>query len=88
MDLSSTVAKQLGVESEAKGVVIVSIESGAPSEEANLRRGDVINEINRQRISNLNDFNKIVARIKPGDNVLLFVNRGGRKFYAAVEPQS
>ena len=87
MDLSSTVAKQLGVESEAKGVVIVSIESGAPSEEANLRRGDVINEINRQRITNLNDFNKIVARIKPGDNVLLFVNRGGRKFYAAVEPQ-
>jgi serine protease Do len=88
MDLSSTVAKQLGVESEAKGVVIVSIEPGAPSEEANLRRGDVINEINRQRITNLNDFNKIVARIKPGDNVLLFVNRGGRKFYAAVEPQS
>ena len=87
MDLSSAVAKQLGVETEAKGVVIVSIESGAPSEEANLRRGDVINEINRQRITNLNDFNKIVARIKPGDNVLLFVNRGGRKFYAAVEPQ-
>jgi serine protease Do len=87
MDLSSAVAKQLGVETDDKGVVIVSIESGAPCEEANLRRGDVINEINRQRISNLNDFNKIVARVKPGDNVLLFVNRGGRKFYAAVEPQ-
>jgi serine protease Do len=87
MDLSSAVAKQLGVETEEKGVVIVSIESGAPAEEANLRRGDVINEINRQRITHLNDFNKIVARIKPGDNVLLFVNRGGRKFYAAIEPQ-
>jgi serine protease Do len=87
MDLSSAVAKQLGVESEEKGVVIVNVESGAPAEEAGLRRGDVINEINRQRISNLNDFNKIVAKIKQGENVLLFVNRGGRKFYAALEPQ-
>jgi serine protease Do len=87
MDLSPAVAKQLGVENDEKGVVIVSVDSGAPSEEANLRRGDVISEINRQRITNLNDFNKAVARIKPGDNVLLFVNRGGKKFYAAVEPQ-
>lgn len=87
MDLSPAVAKQLGVDTDDKGVVIVSIETGAPSEEANLRRGDVINEINKQRVTNLNDFNRIVSRIRPGDNVLLFVNRGGRKFYTAVEPQ-
>ncbi|HMK56339.1 MAG TPA: DegQ family serine endoprotease [Dissulfurispiraceae bacterium] len=87
MDLTTTVAKQLGIETDEKGVVIVSVESGAPCEEANLRRGDVINEINRQRVTNLNDFNKIVAKIKPGDNVLLFVNRSGRKFYVAVETQ-
>ncbi|HMK61353.1 MAG TPA: DegQ family serine endoprotease [Dissulfurispiraceae bacterium] len=87
MDLTAAVAKQLGIETDEKGVVIVSVESGAPCEEANLRRGDVINEINRQRITNLNDFNKIVAKIKPGDNVLLFVNRGGRKFYIAVDTQ-
>jgi serine protease Do len=87
MDLGPAVAKQLGLETEEKGVVIVSVESGAPCEEASLRRGDVISEINRQRISNLNDFNKIVARIRPGENVLLFVNRSGRKFYVAVEPQ-
>ncbi len=87
MDLSTAVAKQLGVEAEEKGVVVVNIESGAPAEEAGLRRGDVISEINRQRINNLNDFNKIVARVKPGENALLFVNRGGRKFYTALEPQ-
>ena len=87
MDLNAAIAKQLAVEAEEKGVVIVNIESGAPAEEAGLRRGDVINEINRQRVSNLNDFNKIVARITQGENVLLFVNRGGRKFYTALEPQ-
>jgi serine protease Do len=87
MDLNTAIAKQLGVESDEKGIVIVNIEPGAPADEAGLRRGDVITEINRQRITNLNDFNRIIARIKPGDNVLLLVNRGGRKFYSAIEPK-
>jgi len=88
MDLSAAIAKQLGVESDEKGIVIVNIEPGAPADEAGLRRGDVINEINRQHIANLNDFNRIIARIKAGDNVLLLVNRGGRKFYSAIERSS
>jgi serine protease Do len=87
MDLNTAIAKQLGVESDEKGIVIVNIEPGAPADEAGLRRGDVITEINRQHITNLSDFNRIIARIKPGDNVLLLANRGGRKFYSAIEPK-
>jgi serine protease Do len=85
-DLNSAIAKQLGIEPEEKGVVIMNIDNGAPADAAGLRRGDVISEINRNRISNLNDFNRIIARIKPGDSALLFVNRAGRKFYTTLEP--
>jgi len=86
MDLSVAMAKQLSIEPDEKGVVIVNIDQGAAADDAGLRRGDVITEINRQRISNLNDFNRIIARIKPGDNVLLYVNRIGKKFYSTLEP--
>jgi serine protease Do len=85
-DLTAAIAKQLGIEPDEKGVVLMNIDSGAPADDAGLRRGDVISEINRQRISNLNDFNRIIARIKPGDNALLFVNRAGRKFYTTLSP--
>jgi serine protease Do len=85
-DLSAAIAKQLGIEPDEKGVVIMNIEAGAPADDAGLRRGDLISEINRLRISNVNDFNRIIARIKPGDNALLFVNRAGRKFYTTLEP--
>jgi serine protease Do len=85
-DLNSVIAKQLGIEPDEKGVVVMNIDSGAPADDAGLRRGDVISEINRSRISNLNDFNRIIARIKPGDSALLFVNRSGRKFYTTLEP--
>ena len=87
IDMNAAIAKQLGVEPEEKGVVIVNIEPGAPADDAGLKRGDVITEINRQRITGLNDFNRIIARIKPGDNVLLFVDRIGKKFYTTIEPQ-
>ena len=87
IDLNAAIAKQLGIEQDEKGVVIVNIEPGAAADDAGLRRGDVITEINRQRISNLNDFNRIIARIQPGDNVLLFIDRTGKKFYTTIEPQ-
>jgi serine protease Do len=85
-DLSPAIAKQLGVEADERGVAIMNIDSGAPADDAGLRRGDVISEINRQRIANVNDFNRIIARIRPGDSALLFVNRSGRKFYTTLAP--
>jgi serine protease Do len=86
MDLNPTVAKQLGIDKDERGVVIVNVEPGAPADEGGIRRGDVIGEINRQRITTVSEFNRIAARLNPGDGVLLFVNRGGRKFYQTLEP--
>lgn len=87
MDLNAAIAKQLGIDRDEKGVVIVKIEPGTPAEDAGVRKGDVIQEIDKQRINNVNEFNKIVSKIRPGNTVLLFVNRSGRRFYAAVPPQ-
>jgi serine protease Do len=87
IDLNSNIAKQLGVDKDEKGVVIIKVEPGSSAGEAGIRKGDVIQEIDRQRISNLNEFNKVVSKIKPQDTVLLFINRSGRKFYATLQPQ-
>ncbi len=84
-DLTPLIARQLGVGSEEKGVVVVKIEHGSPADEAGIRKGDIIQEIDRQEIRNLNDFNKIISRLGVKDTVLLFINRGGRKFYVTVQ---
>ncbi|MCI0469629.1 MAG: PDZ domain-containing protein, partial [Nitrospirae bacterium] len=68
-------------------VVVARIEPGSQSEEIGLKRGDVLLEIDRQKIKNLNDLNRVSSKIKKGDTVLLFINRGGRRFYATI-PQS
>jgi serine protease Do len=84
MDLSREIARQLGLHKDEKGVVVVRVETGSQAEEAGIRKGDVVQEVDKKKIDGLNDYNKAVSGVRSGDPVLLFVNRGGKKFYVTV----
>lgn len=83
-ELTREIARQLGTGFEEKGVVIVRIEPGSAADDAGLKKGDVIQEIDRKRITGIEDFRRITAAVPPGETSLLFVNRGGRKFYLTL----
>ncbi len=85
MELTREIAKQLGLSKNEKGVVIVNVEPYSAAEDAGLRKGDVIQEINKKRVRGLDDFNRIVPGIKKGDTALLFINRGGNKLYVTLK---
>jgi serine protease Do len=84
MDLTKEISRQLGLSRDEKGVVIVRVEPGSAAEDAGLRKGDVIQEINRKKIERIDQYNKSAAGIRQGDTVLLFIDRGGKKFYVTV----
>jgi serine protease Do len=88
MDLNPDIAKQLGISREEKGVVIVGVEPDSSADEAGLKKGDVIQEMNRKVVNSLRDFNNIVSGIKDGDTVLLFINRGGNRLYITLKAYS
>ncbi|MCK5645054.1 MAG: PDZ domain-containing protein, partial [Gammaproteobacteria bacterium] len=85
MTLTNDIARQLDLEGDETGVVVVGVKAGSPSEEAGLKRGDVIHEIDRVRVTDMEDFNRIASQIRPDETVLMFINRGGRKSYIAVQ---
>jgi len=64
---------------------VVRVEPGSSVEDAGLRKGDVIQEIDRKKIISLDDYIRIVATIHSGDTVLMFINRDGKKFYVTVK---
>ncbi|MBI5639771.1 MAG: DegQ family serine endoprotease [Nitrospirae bacterium] len=84
MELTKEIARQLGLRKEETGVVVVRVEPGSSAEEAGIRKGDVIQEMDRKKIDSLAHYNKAISGIRPGDTVLLFINRGGKKFYVTL----
>ena len=85
MDLTKEIARQLGLGANEKGVVVVKVEQGSGADDVGLKKGDVIQEIDKKKVAGLGDFNSITSSIEPGDTTLLFINRGGRRFYITIK---
>lgn len=85
MDLSKEIARQLGLGANEKGVVVVRVEPGSTADEAGLKKGDVVQEIDKKKVAGVADFNKVASSIEAGETTLLFVNRGGRRFYITLK---
>ncbi|HEU4618576.1 MAG TPA: DegQ family serine endoprotease, partial [Gammaproteobacteria bacterium] len=64
-DLTPELAQQLGVQ-QTQGAVVASVQPGSAAEEAGLQRGDIIEEVNRQKIRSAEDLVGIVRSLKSG----------------------
>jgi len=84
IELTKEAARQLGLHRDEKGVVIIRVEPGSAAEEAGLRKGDVIQEIDRKKVDGLKDYDRAVSGVRPGNSALLFINRGGKRFYITL----
>jgi serine protease Do len=84
-ELTPQLASELQVPSGTRGVVVTSVAPGSAAAEANLRRGDVITQVNRKPVSNQQEFEQAVGSAT--GPVLLLVNRGGGSVFVAIEPE-
>jgi len=65
------------------GVIVARVEEESAAAEAGLQRGDVVREVNRQRIRSMQDFERATQGIKPGDRVTMLLQRGPQPLYVA-----
>ena len=68
-------ASEVGIDKEVGGVMVSSIKGDSPAQEKGLMVGDVILEINKKKIKNVSDYDKVLSGLKKGDNILLYVKR-------------
>ena len=85
-NITPEIAKQFGWDANEKGVVITGIEPGSSAADAKIRPGDLIKEVNRQKIQNLRDYKQAVDKAKKDESLLLLVKRGENTFYVALKP--
>jgi len=81
-NVDAQTAQQLGLPAHTKGVVVTEINPSSPVADSGLQQGDVIQEVNHQSVTNVNDFERAVE--KAGKNPLLLVNRQGHTLFVAA----
>jgi len=70
-------------DADGDGVVIVDLARGGVAAEAGMRRGDVIVSINRKRIANTADYQRIINQAR-GRSLVVLVRRGDSSIYFAI----
>jgi serine protease Do len=70
---------------ETTGLVVVKVEADSPGDEAGLKPGDVILEVDREKVQTLEQFKAKISKYKKGGTILFLINRGGSTLYTTVE---
>jgi len=59
------------------GVVVTDVAPGSSGDQAGIRPGDAILEVNRRPVTDVESFRKVITSVKPGEAVPVYVQRGG-----------
>jgi serine protease Do len=84
-ELTPETARQLDLPANVQGVLVSGVDPDSGM--AELRKGDVIEEINQQPITSVADYNKIAASLDPSQPQVLSVCRGRMRSFLVLRPR-
>jgi serine protease Do len=84
--ITPEVARTLRLDN-TEGVVVSQIAADGPAAEAGVRRGDIIREINRRSVTDMDAYQEATAQLDPESPVLLLLERRGSGIYVALKPR-
>ena len=85
-DITPELMQSLDLDSQ-DGVLVADVIFDSPASTAGIQRGDVISEINREKVNNLHDFEVKMNKLDTEGTMLLLIKRGGSTIYVAVKMQ-
>jgi len=80
IDLTPAIARQIGVPSTQKGVVVTTVNPNSDAAQKGIRRGYLITSVNRQPVNSATELDQAINKVKRSNReaVLLQVRRGAR----------
>ncbi len=83
-DLPPQLAQAFGLDRE-RGVVVTQVLPGSPAEQAGVRTGDVIREVNGRSIQNASELRNAIGLLRSGDEAELRLHRDGESVTVVAE---
>jgi len=68
------------------GVLVAEVQPEGPAAKHDIKKGDIITEINRNTISNVSEFKRALIIANTGEKLLLHIKRGTTSLYLTVDP--
>jgi serine protease Do len=82
-NLTPELKKNLDIPRRVTGVIVTDVEDGSPAGGV-LMNNDIILEINRKRVDNMKDYESVVSKIKPDQDILILVFRNRSTVYITL----
>jgi serine protease Do len=82
-DLTPQIYSRFKLPDKMSGVIVSNVSSDSPASLL-LVQGDVIMEINREKITNTEDYETIVSQLKPDEDILLLIFRNGSSLFVTL----
>jgi serine protease Do len=83
-NLTPEIRSSLNIPSRVNGVVITGVDPASLAGEV-LLQGDVIMEVNRMKVRNVSEYQAAIARLKPGQTMLLLIYRNGSSLFVTLK---
>lgn len=78
--INPEIAHQFGI-MDGGGVLVTEVIQGGVVESEGIQAGDIILEVNKERVNSTDETATIVKSLRPGENLLLLVRRGNGYIY-------
>jgi serine protease Do len=82
-ELTRELARRYRV-SETRGVLVTHVESDSLADLAGIREGDVIIEVNREPVEDLEKYYKAIKKAEKGNKILFWVKRGRSSQFVVI----
>ena len=82
-NITPEIAKHLNLK-DKRGVIVTDVQPGSPAQEGDIRSGDIIKEISRKPIKNIEDFKEAVKNVNIKEGAVLLIQRENVTFYTVI----
>jgi serine protease Do len=82
--LTPDLAERLGYQ-DVKGVVVSAVAPNSPAADAGLRRGTLIESVNRKTVVSVQEFRTEISRVPSGKRILLLARFGGANQFVVIK---